>query len=81
MNYIYEIGKWETKNHKIIDIKDMETSHICNTIKYLKKNPEFYQVGYYNALDFSDNYYEPNYELVEQKILELQDELNRRSKV
>lgn len=81
MNYIFEKGKWETKDHKVLNIKDMETSHIKNTIKYLMKNPEFYQEGYYNALDFSDNYYEPNYELTDKKILELQEELNRRASI
>ena len=42
MDYPYKQGYWETKDHRKIKIKDMETSHIENTIKYLKKNTNFY---------------------------------------
>ena len=77
MEYAYKKGWWETKDHKKIKIKDMETSHIENTIKYLKKNTNFYDeiVG--------DNWfgydYEDNSHLVDKKIEELENELERRN--
>lgn len=80
MYYKYEKGKWETKEHKILNIEDMETQHIENTIMYLKRNPRFYEEGYYDALDLSNSCYEPNYDLVKKKIQELQEELDRRKK-
>ena len=45
MNYPYKKGWWETKDHRKLKIEDMETSHIENTIKYLKKNIDFYDEG------------------------------------
>ena len=39
MSYNYIEGYWEMSNHKKIKISDMETSHIENTIKFLKKTP------------------------------------------
>lgn len=36
MEYSYKKDWWETKDHKEIKISDMETSHIENTIKFLK---------------------------------------------
>ena len=47
MNYPYKKGWWETKDHKKIKIEDMETSHIENTIKYLKRNNNFYDETYF----------------------------------
>ena len=42
MNYPYKKGWWETKDHMELKIEDMKTSHIENTIKYLKRNNDFY---------------------------------------
>lgn len=42
MKYPYKEDWWETKYHKKIKICDMETSHIENTIKFLKKHKDFY---------------------------------------
>ncbi len=43
-------GKWTTKNGVEMEIKDMETSHIENTIKFLKKNmPENEEDEYLTA--------------------------------
>ena len=72
MEYPYEKDWWETKDHKKIKISDMETSHIKNTIKFLKKHHNFYdeEYGFY---DYDDNSY-----LVDKKIEELQYELDIR---
>lgn len=81
MNYIYKKGWWETKDHKIIKIKDMETSHIENTIKLLKRNPTFYDEEYsYYGYDADSIFYdyEDNSHLVEEKIDELEFELRLR---
>lgn len=45
MNYTYKQGYWETKDHRLLKIEDMETSHIENTIKYLQRNSDFYDEG------------------------------------
>lgn len=78
MNYDYKEGWWETKDHKKLKIEDMETSHIENTIKYLKKHTDFYDEYY------GDNWfgyeYENNSHLVDKKIEELEYELNKRRK-
>ena len=47
MEYSYKKDWWETKDHKEIKISDMETSHIENTIKFLKKHHNFYNKEYY----------------------------------
>ena len=76
MSYNYIEGYWEMSNHKKIKISDMETSHIENTIRYLQRHKYFYDelVG--------DNWfgydYEDNSHLVDKKIKELQQELNKR---
>lgn len=72
MKYSYKKDWWETKDHKEIKISDMETSHIENTIKFLKKHHNFYdeEYGFY---DYDDNSY-----LVNKKIEELQCELVKR---
>ena len=78
MNYPYKQGYWETKDHKKIKISDMETSHIENVIKYLKKNTNFYdEVGgdYWNIDSW---WYEDNSHLVDKKIEELENELEKR---
>ena len=86
MEYPYEKGWWETKDHKKIKIADMETSHIENTIKYLKRNNNFYDETYFagwtgdgygdgQIYDYIDNSY-----LVYKKIEELEYELNKRLK-
>ena len=74
----YKKGKWITKYDEELNITDMETSHIKNTISYLKKHSDFYdECGgtWYNPDTF---YYEDNKELVDNKIEELEDELKRR---
>ena len=81
MNYPYEQGYWETKDHKKLRIKDIETSHIENIIKYLKRNPDFYDEGGGDAWDVDSYWYEDNSELVDKKIEELQSELDKRKDV
>lgn len=81
MNYPYKKGWWETKDHKKLKIEDMETSHIENTIKYLKNHRNFYDeefggYGYDDEEPFY--YYDNNSHLVEKKIQELEYELNKR---
>ena len=36
----YESGYWITKDHKTIKIRDMESSHIRNSIRMLERNIE-----------------------------------------
>ena len=85
MNYPYKNGYWETKNHCKVKINDMKTSHIKNTINYLKKHRDFYDeyyiLGCCNDDDFESFDYEDNSELVEKKINELEEELKKRSKL
>jgi hypothetical protein len=79
--YEYKKGYWETKDHKIIKIKDMETSHIENTINFLKQRPDFYDEEYYCwgvDSDDMDYDYEDNSYLVDKKIEELELELRFR---
>lgn len=79
MNYTYKKDWWETKDHKFLKIKDMETSHIENTIKLLKRNPKFYDEEYGGIWGDDVFYdYEDNSHLVEQKIDELEFELRLR---
>lgn len=80
MNYPYKQGYWETKDHREMKISDMETSHIENTIKYLKKYPDFYDEGGGFAFDIDSYWYEDNSHLVDKKIEELEYELNKRLK-
>ena len=80
MDYPYKQGYWETKDHRKIKISDMEISHIENTIKYLKRNPDFYDEGGGDAWDIDSYWYEDNSHLVEKKIQELEYELNKRLK-
>lgn len=81
MKYPYEKDWWETKDHKKIKISDMEISHIENTIKFLKKHHNFYNVEY-GFYDYDDGevFYacDNNPHLVDKKIEELQYELDRR---
>ena len=81
MNYSYKKGYWETKDHKIINIKDMETSHIENTIKFLEKHSNFYDEEYgYCGFEIDDFFYDyqDNSHLVDAKIEELELELRLR---
>ena len=79
--YEYKKDYWETKDHKIIKIKDMETSHIENSINFLKQRPDFYDEEYYCwGVDNDDMYYDyikKSY-LVDEKIEELELELRFR---
>lgn len=81
MEYPYQKGWWETKDHRKIKISDMETSHIENTIKYLQRHEDFYdeEYGFYDYDEGESFYdYEDNSYLVDKKIEELQYELDRR---
>ena len=80
MNYPYKKGWWETKDHRKLKIEDMETSHIENPIKYLKKNKDFYDEGGGNTWDIDSWWYEDNSHLVDKKIEELENELSKRLK-
>ena len=82
MEYEYKKGWWETKDHQKIKISDMETSHIKNTINYLKKKPYFYDEVYgggnwFEADDYDGEVIEHK-DLVEKKIKELENELKLR---
>lgn len=79
--YEYKKGYWETKDHKIIKIKDIETSHIENIINFLKQRPDFYDEEYSCWSGDSDGMYydyEDNSDLVDKKIEELELELRFR---
>lgn len=76
--YEYEKGYWETKDHRKLKIEDMETYHIENTIKYLKRHTDFYDEAGGIANDIDTYYYEDNSYLVDIKIEELENELRRR---
>lgn len=81
MEYSYKKDWWETKDHKEIKISDMETSHIENAIKFLKKRHNFYdeEYGFYDYDDSEAFYnYVDNSYLVDKKIKELQYELDKR---
>lgn len=86
MSYPYKQGYWETKDHRKIKICDMETSHIENTIKYLKKHTDFYGKTYFAGWtcdgDGDGQIYDyiDNSDLVYKKIQELEYELNKRLK-
>lgn len=81
----YFKNKWVTKDNKILDIKDMETSHIKNTIDYLIKHNDFYGEYYFDGYtcdgdgDGQIYDYVNNQHLVKYKIQELEEELNRRN--
>ena len=86
MKYSYNEDWWETKYDKKIKISDMETSHIENTINFLKKHHDFYDETYFvgwtgdgdgdgQICDYIDNS-----DLVYKKIEELEYELNKRLK-
>lgn len=82
MKYPYKKGWWETKDHRKIKISDMETSHIENTINFLKKHRNFYdeEYGFYDYDDGEVFYaYKNNSYLIDKKIEELQCELDRRT--
>ena len=83
MGYVYKESYWETKDHKILKISTMEDSHIENTIKFLEKRPYFYDeggsLGYCDDDDFESYYYEDNSHLVDKKIKEFKEELEKRA--
>lgn len=78
MQYPYKEGWWETKDHKKIKISDMKTSHIKNTIRYLQKHEDFYDEYFGSGGDWDTYDYENNSHLVDEKIEELQYELDKR---
>lgn len=77
--YPFKSDYWETMDHQIIQISEMETSHIENTINFLKKHKDFYDEG---GMTFwcgeQDFYYNDNSYLVDIKIDELTQELIKR---
>ena len=86
MNYPYKQGWWETKDHRLLKIEDMETSHIENTIKYLQRHSDFYDETFFVGWT-GDGYgdgqiydYIDNSDLVYKKRQELEYELNKRLK-
>lgn len=42
--YPFKARCWETKDHRIINISEMTTSHIKNVIKFLERNNDFYDM-------------------------------------
>ena len=79
--YTYKKGYWETKDHKMVRIVDMDTFHIWNIIRLLKRNRHFYD-EFYGCTGFgTDEFYydyENNEDLVQDKINELEHELRIR---
>jgi hypothetical protein len=76
--YLYIKGKWETKDHRIINISDMTIEHLENTINFLKKRPDFYDIEYIeNGVDVEECFYDKYYgqKEVAKKIEELELEL------
>ena len=82
MGYTYKKNYWETKDHQLMKIKDMETSHIKNAIKLLKRNPKFYdeEYGDIDLFDVELSFYDyvDNTHLVKDKIEEFEFELRLR---
>ena len=76
--YEFRKGYWGTRDDKFIKIKDMETSHIKNTIRFLEANEDFYDECGGSIYDTDSMYYEDNSELVFLKIEELNQELKQR---
>lgn len=74
----YKKGKWITKDYQELKIEDMKTTHIINTINYLKRRPDFYDVCCGMLCDIDSFDYEDNSHLVEEKIEELKYELRKR---
>ena len=70
----------ETKDHHIIKIEDMETSHIKNTISLLQRTRDFYDEGCGDLWNPDTFYYDDNSYLVDIKIKELEEELKKRQK-
>ena len=76
--YPFKSRYWETKDHHIIKISDMETSHIENTINFLQRTKDFYDEGGGCYWDPDTFYYDDNSYLVDIKIEELKEELKKR---
>lgn len=76
--YPFKSRCWETKDHHIIKISDMETSHIENTINFLQRTKDFYDEGGIEWGDPDTLYYDDNSYLVDIKIKELKEELQKR---
>lgn len=64
----YDLGYWTTKDGKRLDIREMETSHIKNTINMMKRNIK-------NMDKEEKEYYQ---EYFDSKISELEKELRIR---
>lgn len=76
--YTYIKDKWETKDHRIINISDMTIEHLENTIKFLKKRPDFYDIECIeNGVDIEECFYDKydGSKNVTNKIKELEMEL------
>lgn len=68
---------WMTKDGRNLLIKDMDTIHIENCIKYLEKNPITFGCG---GPDPEDMYYDTDFELTDEYIQAFKDELKGRNK-
>lgn len=78
--YPFKAGFWETRDHDVIKIEDMETSHIENTIALLLRTRDFYDEGCGDLWDPDTFDYDDNSYLVDIKIEELEEELKKRQK-
>ena len=78
--YPFKSRYWETKDHHIIKISDMETSHIENTINFLQRTKDCYDESGGCYWDPDTFYYDDNSYLVDIKIKELEEELKKRQK-
>ncbi len=70
--------KWETKDGQILDIKDMETTHIINCINYCKKKNEK-GVEIIVGHDIEDFDYEIDFHYFDIEIEEFEKELLKRN--
>ncbi len=73
----FEKGHWYTRDNARIANKDMDTNHLNNAINFLGQHPEFYAEGAYDPYG-NNGYFDPNYELQEEKLKELKEELGKR---
>ena len=72
--------KWTTKEGRTLELKDMETSHIENCIKYCKrKNKEGVLIG--GTTPYGDVWADYEYDIFDEDVFEeFREELKRRKK-